>query len=145
MYSAWSNKNIVCWKETWWRRGASGASPSFDACTSWIFLGVHGHPQAWAFVCLLISSRKNTGYHATDPKIRTQGAECGRSWITTKHGDGSLESLNTQRTVERDTELYPGSGPSWWGKTPTSCLLVLRRNTSRGVQGLGYRALAGRR
>jgi hypothetical protein len=27
--------------------GASGASPSFDACTSWIFLGVmHGHPQA---------------------------------------------------------------------------------------------------
>jgi hypothetical protein len=24
-------------------RGASGASPSFDACTSWVFLGV-----AWA-------------------------------------------------------------------------------------------------
>jgi hypothetical protein len=33
-----------------WRRGASGASPSFDACTSWIFLGVRGKPQSWAFV-----------------------------------------------------------------------------------------------
>jgi hypothetical protein len=27
-------------------QGASGASPSFDACTSWIFLGVRVHPQA---------------------------------------------------------------------------------------------------
>jgi hypothetical protein len=63
--------------------------------------------------CRWILCRKNTGYHATDPKIRTQGAEGGRSWITTKHGDGSLESSNAQRTTERDTELYPGSGPSW--------------------------------
>jgi hypothetical protein len=30
-----------------------------------------------------------------------------------KHGDGSLEMSNAQRTTERDTELYPGSGPSW--------------------------------
>jgi hypothetical protein len=49
-----------------------------------------------------------------------------------------------QRTAERDTKLYPSSGPLWWGKAPTSCLLVLRRDTSRGVQGLGYRALTGR-
>jgi hypothetical protein len=63
--------------------------------------------------CRWISSRKNMGYHAMDPKIRTQGAEHGRSWIATKHGDGSLESSNAQRTVERDAELYPGSGPSW--------------------------------
>jgi hypothetical protein len=63
--------------------------------------------------CRWISCRKNTGYHATDPKIRTQGAECGRSWIAMKHGDGSLESSNTQHTAERDVELYPGSGPSW--------------------------------
>jgi hypothetical protein len=60
-----------------------------------------------------ISCRKNTGYHAMDPKIRTQGAKRGRSWIATKHGDGSLELSNTQRTAERDAELYPGSGPSW--------------------------------
>jgi hypothetical protein len=52
---------------------------------------------------------------------------------------------DVQRTAERETELYPGSGPSWLGKTPTSCLLVLQRDTSRGVQGLGYKALAGQR
>ena len=33
------------------KEGVPRASPSFDACTSWIFLGVsRGHPQAWAFV-----------------------------------------------------------------------------------------------
>jgi hypothetical protein len=95
--------------------------------------------------CQWISCRKNTGYHATDPKIRTQGAERLRSRIATKHGDGSLESSNALRTAERDAELYPGSGPLWWGNTPTSCLLVLQRDTSRGVQGLGYKALAGQR
>jgi hypothetical protein len=63
--------------------------------------------------CRWISCRKNTGYHATDPRIRTQGAERGRSWIATKHGDGSLEWSNALRTAERDAELYPGSGPSW--------------------------------
>jgi hypothetical protein len=63
--------------------------------------------------CRWISCRKNTGYHAMDPKIQTQGAEHGRSWIAMKHGDGSLETSNAQRTAERVTELYPGSGPSW--------------------------------
>jgi hypothetical protein len=63
--------------------------------------------------CRRISCRKNTEYHTTDPKIRTQGAEGVRSWIATKHGDGSLETSNAQRTSERDTELYPGLGPSW--------------------------------
>jgi hypothetical protein len=67
----------------------------------------------WRAKCRWISCRKNTGYHATDPKIRMQGAERGRSWNATKHGDGSLETSNTQRSTERDTELYPGSGPSW--------------------------------
>jgi hypothetical protein len=47
-----------------------------------------------------------------DPKIQTQGAEGGRSWIATKHGDGSLEMLNAPHTTERNTEPYPGSGPS---------------------------------
>jgi hypothetical protein len=63
--------------------------------------------------CRWISCRKNTGYHVTDPKIRTHGAEHGRSWIAMKHGDGSLESSNAQHTAEREAELYPGSGPSW--------------------------------
>jgi hypothetical protein len=63
--------------------------------------------------CRWISCRKNMGYHATDPKIRMQGAECVRSRIATKHGDGSLELSNAPRTAERDAELYPGSGPSW--------------------------------
>jgi hypothetical protein len=69
-------------------------------------------PPTWCAKCRWISCRKNTGYHAMNPKIQTQGAERGRSWIATKHGDGSLESLNAQRTAERDAELYPGSRPS---------------------------------
>jgi hypothetical protein len=55
--------------------------------------------------CRWISCRKNTGYHATDPKIRTQGAERGRSWIAMKHGDRSLESSNAQCTAERHRAL----------------------------------------
>jgi hypothetical protein len=70
-------------------------------------------PPTWNAKCRWISCRKNTGYHATDPKIRTQGAERVRSWIVTKYGDGSLKSSNAQHTAERDAELYPGSGPSW--------------------------------
>jgi hypothetical protein len=46
------------------------------------------------------------GYHATDPKIQTQGPERGRSWIATKHGDGSLETSNAQRTAERETPSF---------------------------------------
>jgi hypothetical protein len=70
-------------------------------------------PPTWRAKCRWISYRKNTRYHVTDPKIRTQGVEHVRSWITTKHGGGSLETSNAQRTAKRDTELYPGSGPSW--------------------------------
>jgi hypothetical protein len=70
-------------------------------------------PPTWRAKCRWISCRKNTGYHTTDPKIRTRGAERVRSWIATKHGDGSLELSNALRTAERDAELYPGSGPSW--------------------------------
>jgi hypothetical protein len=70
-------------------------------------------PPTWRAKCRWISCRKNTGYHATDPKIRTQGAERVRSRIATKHGDGNLELSNALRTAERDAKLYPGSGPSW--------------------------------
>jgi hypothetical protein len=70
-------------------------------------------PPTWHAKCRWISCRKNTGYHATDPKIRTQWAERVRSRIATKHGDGSLELSNALHTAERDAELYPGSGPSW--------------------------------
>jgi hypothetical protein len=80
-----------------------------------------------------------------DPKIRTQGAEHGRSWIAMKHGDGSLETSNAH-ALQRETPSFTQvQGPRGEVKPPTSCLLVLRRDTSRGVQGLGYRALAGRR
>ena len=44
------------------KKGMPWASPSFDACTSWIFLGVTPwwHPQAWAFdhtssYCIILS------------------------------------------------------------------------------------------
>jgi hypothetical protein len=70
-------------------------------------------PPTWRTKCRWISCCKNMGYHATDPKIRTQGAEHVRSRIAMKHGDGSLKLLNALRTAERDAELYPGSGPSW--------------------------------
>jgi hypothetical protein len=36
-------------------------------------------PPTWRAKCQWISCRKNTGYHTTDPKIQTQGAEHGRS------------------------------------------------------------------
>jgi hypothetical protein len=50
--------------------------------------------------------RKNMGYHPMDPKIQTQGAERGRSWIATKHGDGSLETSNAKCTAERETPSF---------------------------------------
>jgi hypothetical protein len=62
-------------------------------------------PPTWHAKCCWISCRKNTGYHATDPKIRMQRAERGRSWIPMKHGDGSLETSNAQRTAERHRAL----------------------------------------
>jgi hypothetical protein len=37
------------------------------------------------------------------PKDSNTGAERGRSWIATKHGDGSLETSNAQHTAERET------------------------------------------
>ena len=32
-----------------------------------------------------------------------------------------LVELVEEDTTEMNTEYYPGSGPSWRGKTPTSC------------------------
>jgi hypothetical protein len=55
--------------------------------------------------CRWISCHKNTGYHATDPKIRTQGAERGRSWIATKHGDRSLE-CRTHDALQRERPSF---------------------------------------
>jgi hypothetical protein len=40
------------------------------------------------------------GYHATDPRIRTQGAERVRPWIAMKHGDGSLD-CRTRKALQR--------------------------------------------
>jgi hypothetical protein len=63
-------------------------------------------PPTWCAKCRWISCCKNTGYHATDPKIQTQGAERGRSWIATKYGDESLKTSNVQRTAERETPSF---------------------------------------
>jgi hypothetical protein len=57
-------------------------------------------PPTWRAKCRWILCRKNTGYHTTDPRIRTQGAECVRSWIATKHGDGSL-NCRTHNALQR--------------------------------------------
>ena len=54
----WSNKNIAHWKRTWyfcWWRGDARASPSFDACTSWIFLGVTWASPSLSFCPFFIS------------------------------------------------------------------------------------------
>jgi hypothetical protein len=37
------------------------------------------------------------------PKDSSAGAKCGRSWIATKHGDGSLESSNA---LQRETPSF---------------------------------------
>jgi hypothetical protein len=54
MHSAWSNKNIVCWKVTWClpiKKGCLWGIPKLWCLylldISW---GLHGHPQAWSFV-----------------------------------------------------------------------------------------------
>jgi hypothetical protein len=63
--------------------------------------------------CRGILCRKNMGYHTTDPKIRTQGTVrvISRSRRNTTMEDSRRR--RAQRTTERDTELYPGSWPSW--------------------------------
>jgi hypothetical protein len=44
--------------------GASGASPSFDACTSWIFLGV-----TWAFPSLSFCPFFISSHHSPIPTL----------------------------------------------------------------------------
>jgi hypothetical protein len=62
-------------------------------------------PPTWHAKCRWISCRKNTRYHATDPRIRTQGAERVRSWIATKHGDGSL-NCRTRNALQRERPSF---------------------------------------
>jgi hypothetical protein len=89
--------------------------------------------------CRGILCHKDTGYHTTDQKIRTQGA------VRVRSRSQRNTVMGASRCRRAQTKIYLGSGPSWWGKTPTSCLLVLWRDNSRGVQGLVYKALIGRR
>jgi hypothetical protein len=59
MHRIRSNKNIVSWKMTWFlpiKKGCLGASPSFDAYTSWIFLGVTWASPSLRFCPYFISS-----------------------------------------------------------------------------------------
>jgi hypothetical protein len=62
-------------------------------------------PPTWRAKCQWISCHKNAGYHAIDPRIRTQGAEHVRSWIATKHGDGSLE-CRTRYALQRERPSF---------------------------------------
>jgi hypothetical protein len=58
-HSIRSNKNIVSWKMTWFlsmKKGCLGASPSFDSCTSWIFIGVTWASPSLSFCPFFISS-----------------------------------------------------------------------------------------
>jgi hypothetical protein len=61
--------------------------------------------------CRGILCRKNMGYHMTDPNIRTQGAVRMRSRSQRNMATEASRHRRAQRTIERDTELYPGSGP----------------------------------
>jgi hypothetical protein len=53
-HNAWSNKNIVSWKVTWFlpmKKGVPrGHLQALTLVLLGCFLGWHGHPQAWAFV-----------------------------------------------------------------------------------------------
>jgi hypothetical protein len=60
-------------------------------------------PPTWRAKCRWISCRKNTGYHVTDPRIRTQGAEHVKSWIAMKHGDGRLD-CRTRNALQRERD-----------------------------------------
>ena len=51
----------------------------------------------------------------------------------------SLSSLRDD-TAEKKCDVYPGSGPSWRGKTPTSCLGVLHC-----LESLQYKGASGAR
>jgi hypothetical protein len=55
-----------------WRRGASGASPSFDACTSWIFLGVLGIPNLELLSILQLISSFSNPYTWKIPSYKTK-------------------------------------------------------------------------
>ena len=53
----WSNKNIAYWERTWYfvdEEGDARASPSFDACTSWISLGVKWASPSLSFCTFFI-------------------------------------------------------------------------------------------
>jgi hypothetical protein len=62
-------------------------------------------PPTWHAKCRWILCRKNMGYHATDPRIQTQAAERVRSWIATKHDDGSLD-CQMRNTLQRERPSF---------------------------------------
>jgi hypothetical protein len=63
--------------------------------------------------CRWISCRKNMGYHTMDPKIRTQEAVRVKLRSQRNTAMEASRCRRGQHTAERDTEHYPGSGPSW--------------------------------
>jgi hypothetical protein len=62
-------------------------------------------PPTWRAKCRWISCRKNTGYHVTDPKIRTQGLNVGdlgsqRNTVT------EASSCRMHNTLQRGTPSF---------------------------------------
>jgi hypothetical protein len=84
-------------------------------------------PPTWRSKCRWISCRKNTGYHTTDPKIRTQGAVRVRSWIATKHGDRSLDLGVLDTGVSRSTCSWAPSTAQLWPRGETTTEAQRRR------------------
>jgi hypothetical protein len=70
-------------------------------------------PPIWRAKYRWISCHKNMGYHTMDPKIRMQGAVRVGSRSQRNTATEASRLRRAQRTIDRDTELYPGSGPSW--------------------------------
>jgi hypothetical protein len=79
----------------------------------WVCLEYIWQPWQSSMILSMDFVSQEHGVPRDGPKDSNAGAERVRSWITMKHGDGSLESPNTLPTAEKDTELYPGLGPSW--------------------------------
>ena len=70
----WSNKNIAHWKRTWyfcWWRGDARISPSFYACTSWIFLGVTWASPSLSF-CLYFISLHHSSLPTLENSLHTK-------------------------------------------------------------------------
>jgi hypothetical protein len=80
-----------------WRRGASGASPSFDACTSWIFLGCVGIPKLELLSILHLISSFSNPYTWKLPSYKTQHNSISNVSISIIIDQPFLVQISTQK------------------------------------------------